>query len=89
MAVIDIPNAFAQTIVSEEDAKHHVIVHIRGPLVDVLVAIAPDVFGPYVSTNKAGQRVLIIECLNAVYGTIVVALLYYKKICPESHQARV
>ncbi len=52
------------------------IVSIRGPLVDILVSIAPDVYGPYVSTNKAGQKVLLVQCLNAVYGTMVAALLY-------------
>jgi hypothetical protein len=50
-----------------------------GPLVDVLVSIAPDVYGLYVSTTKTGQKVLIVECLNAIYGTMVAALLYYKK----------
>jgi hypothetical protein len=79
IAVVDIPNAFAQTVVSEEDAEHHVIDCIRGPLVDILVLIAPGVYGPYVSTNKSGQKVLIMECLNAVYGSMVAALLYYKK----------
>jgi hypothetical protein len=79
IAVVDIPNAFVQTVVDEEDAEHRVIVRIRGPLVDILVSIAPDVYGPYVSTNKSGQKVLIVECLNAVYGTMVAALLYYKK----------
>jgi len=54
-----------------------VIVRIRGPLVDILVSIAPDLYGPYVTTDKSG--VLIVECLNAVYGTVVAALLYYKK----------
>ena len=50
-------------------------------MVDILVSIAPDVYGPYVSKNKSGQKVLIVEfeCLNAVYGTMVAALLYYKK----------
>ena len=52
---------------------------IRGPLVDILVSMAPGVYGPYVSTTKNGQKVLIVECLNAVYGTMVAALLYYKK----------
>ncbi len=80
VAVVDIPNAFVQTVVSEEDAEHHVVVCIRGPLVDILVSIAPDVYGPYVSTTKTGQKVLIVKCLNAVYGTMVAALLYYKKI---------
>jgi hypothetical protein len=79
VAVVDIPNAFVQTVVSKEDADHRVIVHIRGPLVDILVSIAPDVYGLYVSTTKTEQKVLIVECLNAVYGTMVAALLYYKK----------
>jgi hypothetical protein len=56
-----------------------VVVRIRGPLVDILVSIAPDVYGPYVSTNKAGQKVLLVQCLNAVYKTMVAALWYYKK----------
>ncbi len=77
ITVIDIPNAFFQTVVKDEE--HHVVVRIRGPLVDILVSIAPDVYGPYVSTNKAGQKVLLVQCLNAVYGTMVAALLYYKK----------
>jgi hypothetical protein len=80
IAVVVIPNTFAQTVVSEEDAEHRVIVCIRGPLVDILVSIAPDVYGPYVSTNKSGQKVLIVGCLNAVYGLMVAALLYYKKL---------
>ncbi len=79
IVVVDIPNAFAQTVVSEEDAEHRMIVCIRGPLVDILVSIAPDVYGPYVSTNKSGQKILLVECLSAVYGTMVAALLYYKK----------
>jgi hypothetical protein len=78
VAVVDIPNAFVQTVVSEEDVEHHVMVLIRGPLVDILVSIAPDVYGPYVSVTKTGQKVLIVECLNAVYGIMVAALLCYK-----------
>ncbi len=35
VAVVDIPNAFVQTVVSEEDAEPNVAVHIRGPLVDM------------------------------------------------------
>ncbi len=79
VAVVDIPNAFAQTIVSDEGKEHRVIVCIRGPLVDILVSLAPEVYGSYVTTNTKGQKVLIVECLNAVYGTMVAALLYYKK----------
>ncbi len=77
IAIINIPNAFVQTVVKDKD--HPVVFCIRGPLVDILVSIAPDVYGPYVSTNKAGQKVLLVQCLNAVYRTMVTALMYYKK----------
>ena len=79
VAVVVIPNAFALTDVTEEDKEHCVIVCIQGPLIYVLVSIAPDVYTPYVTTNKKGQQVLIVECLNAVYGTMVAALLYYTR----------
>jgi hypothetical protein len=77
VAIIDVPNAFVQTVV--EDEEHRVIICIRGPLVEILVSIAPEVYGSYVSTNTSGQKVLLVQCLNAVYGTMVAALLYYKK----------
>jgi hypothetical protein len=55
--VVNIPNAFIQTVVDEKDNEHRFIVHIRGPLVEILVSIALDVYGPYVSTNKSDQKV--------------------------------
>jgi hypothetical protein len=54
IAVVDISNAFVQTVVNEETADHRMIVRIRGPLLDIFVSIAPDVYGPYVSMNKSG-----------------------------------
>jgi hypothetical protein len=77
IAVINIPNAFVHTVIKDEE--HSVVIHIRGPLVDILMSTAPDGYGPYVSTNKAGQKVLLVQCLNAVYKAMVAALLYYKK----------
>jgi hypothetical protein len=41
--------------------------------------MALDVYGPYFSVTKTGEKALIVKCLNAVYGTMVAALLYYKK----------
>jgi hypothetical protein len=77
ITIINIPNAFVQAFIVDEE--HRVVVRIRGPLVDILVSIPSDVYSPYVSTNKAGQKVLLLQCLNAVYGTMVAALSYYKK----------
>ena len=54
---------------------------MQGTLVDVMVDIAPDIYEPYVSTDKKGVKTLILRCHNAIYGTMVASLLYYKKIC--------
>ena len=76
-AVIDIPNAFIQTVV--EDKKRRVIIRIRGMLVDMLVKIAPEIYQSYVTTDRKGNKQILVECLNALYGTMVASLLYYEK----------
>ncbi len=75
--VIDVPNAFIQTVV--EDESKRVIICICGMLVDMLVKIAPEVYKDYVSMDKRGNEQLLVECLNALYGTMVASLLYYQK----------
>jgi hypothetical protein len=77
VAVVDISNAFVQTVVEFEE--HCAIVCIRGPLVDILVNLASHVYDPYILFNKSGQKVLFVQFLNALYGTMVAAFLYYKK----------
>ena len=77
VAVIDIPNAFIQTRVN--NPKDRVIIRIRGVVVDWLVKIAPEVYGPFVTTDKKGNKVLLVECWNAIYGTMIAGLLYYRK----------
>ncbi len=76
-AIVDVPNAFIQTVV--KDKTKHVIICVRGMLVDILVKIAPEVYGPYVTRDKRGNKILLLECLTALYGTMIAALLYYQK----------
>jgi hypothetical protein len=73
VAVIDIANAFIQTRV--EDEKDMVIIKLRGVLVDILVAIASNVYKSYARTHKKGVRQLVVQCQNALYGTMVASLL--------------
>jgi hypothetical protein len=47
--------------------------------VDILVEIAPDVYKSYVSKDKKGSKQLLVQCQNALYGTMVASLLYYRK----------
>ena len=48
-------------------------------LVEMLVKIAPKVYEAYVMTDKKGNKQILVECLNALYGTMVASLLYYEK----------
>ncbi len=41
--------------------------------------IAPEVHEAYVTTNIKGNKQILVECLNALYGTMVASLLYYEK----------
>ena len=77
VAVIDIPNAFIQMRV--EDEKDMAFIKIRGVLVDILVEIAPNVYKSYITTDKKGVKQLLVQCQNALYGTMVASLLYYRK----------
>jgi hypothetical protein len=82
VAVADLPNVFIQTRVFEND---RVIVRLRGKIVEVLLELAPNVYGPYVTIDTKGVC-LLVRCLNAIYGTVVASLLFYKKLraSPES-----
>jgi hypothetical protein len=77
VSVVDIPNAFVQTRVDNE--KDMAFIKIRGILVDILVEIAPYVYRSYVSKDKKGSKQLMVQCQNALYGTMVASLLYYRK----------
>ncbi len=63
VAIVEFPNAFVQTIV--EDEKDKALSHIRGSFVDILVSIAHNVYGPYVTVGKKGKKQLLVQCLTA------------------------
>ena len=69
VAVTDIPNAFMQTQIEHENDM--AIIKIRGILVDMLLDIAPNVYGLYVTIDRKGIKQLINQCMNAIYGTMV------------------
>ena len=51
VAIIDIPNAFVTTRI--EDKKDIVIVRLRGKLVELMVATAPETYFLYISGEVA------------------------------------
>ena len=78
VATVDIPNALSQTIITDAKKEYRVIVRLRGKLVKLIVDIAPKVYGPYIHENKKGEKVLLVQCMNALYGNMVVSLLFYR-----------
>jgi hypothetical protein len=74
----DIPNAFVQTDMVN-DSNEKIIMKIRGQLVDMLVALDPELYTPYIS-SESSEKIIYVELLKALYGTLQAALLFYKKL---------
>ena len=77
VVIVDIPNVFIQTRI--EDKNGMAIINIGGVLVDTILKIAPDVYESYVITDLKGVMKLIVQCQNAIYGTITEILIHYNK----------
>ena len=75
----DIPNAFVQAeMLDISDGKEWVTMKITGALVDMLVQLSPKIYGPYVVFEKQ-WKVIYIQVLEAIYGMLQAALLWYNK----------
>jgi len=71
----DIPNAFIQALMPEtKDRDERVMMKITGVLVDMLVKLNPELYGPYVVYENK-RRVLYVRVLRAIYGMLEAALL--------------
>ena len=44
-----------------------------------MVTTAPEIYKKYVTVNRKGELVLYVEALNALYGIMKAALLFYIK----------
>jgi hypothetical protein len=62
-----------------EKEKGMAFIKIRGILVDIMVEIAPEAYNSYVSQDKKRNKQLLVQYQNALYGTMVASLLYYRK----------
>ena len=41
--------------------------------------MASDYYCSFVTLDKKSEKIILVECLNAIYGTMVAGLLYYHK----------
>ena len=77
VTIIDIPNAFIQMCVEKEEDM--AIIRMHGVLIDILLEITPEVYKPFVHIDKKGVKQLLLQYHNAIYGTMLMSLLYYHK----------
>ena len=76
---VNIPNAFIQTDMPKpKEGEERVIMKITGVLVDMLVQLKPELYGPYV-VYEDGRKVLYVQVLKAICGMLQALLLWYKK----------
>ena len=77
---VDLPNAFIQTELPEmKEGDEKIIMKITGVLVDLMVEMDPEIYGPYV-VYENGSKMIYVQVLRALYGMLVAALLWYKKL---------
>jgi hypothetical protein len=82
----DIPNAFIQTAMPViKEGEDRVIMKLTGILLDLLVELSPELYGPYV-VLESGKRVLYLQVLRALYGMLVAALLWYRQFRQDLEQ---
>ena len=74
VAVLDVPGAFMQVEMDE-------LVHVRfeGEMVDKLLEIDHDLYTGYVTVEN-GKKVMYVELLKALYGTLRAARLFWEKL---------
>ena len=46
---------------------------------DLLPEIDTYFYEPFMTTDKKGEKVIILQCMNDLYGTIVDILVYWNK----------
>jgi hypothetical protein len=74
----NIPSAFIQALLQKRDpGEDRVVMKITGVLVDMLVNINLELYGPAVVLENR-KKVLYIEVLKAIYGMLEAALMWYK-----------
>ena len=73
---MDVPGAFLQADMPEVETVH---VRLTGIMVDTLLKIDQDLYEPFV-VQEGKEKVLYLELLKALYGTLRTARLFWEKL---------
>jgi hypothetical protein len=73
MAIFDVTGVYFQTEMLKEKK---VLMKLRGQFVDIMCEVNPELYLPYMIKER-GEKVLYLRVLQAIYGCIESALLWY------------
>ena len=76
IAIINVSNAFVQMQLVNKD--NMAIMCLHGQLAELMIKTAPKVFEKFATKDAKGQTTLCICLLNALYGIMKAALLFYQ-----------
>lgn len=77
VATVDIPGAFLQTKMPDDEKDIHVV--LDGRMAELLANISPETYQEYVHYRR-GQAFIYCKLKVALYGTLKAALLFWKKL---------
>ena len=77
VATVDIPGAFLQTKMPDDEEDVHVM--LDGRMAELLAKISPETYQKYIH-HRRGQAYIYCKCNVAIYGTLKAALLFWKKL---------
>ena len=84
----NIPNVFIQAhMLKTKAGRECVIMKITGMLVNLLVKLSPNMYGPHVVFEK-GKKVLYQHVLWVIYRMLVAAILWYQKLQKDLELSR-
>ena len=78
VATCDIPGAFLHA-----DNPNYVLMRLNGTLAELMVKVAPKLYRKFVTVNAKGKSVLYVQLEKAVYGMMMSALLFYRKLVAD------
>ena len=74
----DIPNAFVQTEIKNQEIGERIIMKNCGTLLEILIEMYPEKYSEYI-VEEGGRRTLYVVMLKALYGMMMSSLLNYLK----------
>ena len=75
ITVMNLPGAFLHVAIDEK-----VIVVMEGFLAEFMAITAPQVYKKYITMNIQGQPILFVRMQMTLYGMLISALLFYRKL---------